>query len=218
MHTILNSYKTVAILDGILPTTKLLARINWRSKVIAVDGALIKAQAHGIKVDYLVGDLDAIRASKFAVPDGIKIHHDPDQDSCDFEKCIAMTRAERLGPTLVIGISGGEIDHIISNIHVLIKHHRQDGEFFFLDNDGGKVKLGIALTKSQKISCEVGRNVSIFPYPDAVITTSGLQYPLENAYINQTKGVLCSRNKTIAEEMEIIVHQGVVLVILDVTL
>lgn len=216
---ILNSYTNILILNGTLPPQSVVNKINWNTDVTAADGALAKAQQHNIKVDYLVGDLDSASSSKITIPNDIEIHHNPDQNSCDFEKCIDFLRAKKSSPTLIIGINGGEIDHIINNIHIMAKHHRTDGEFFFLDgNEDGIIKLGMILTRAKKFTCEIGETISIFPLPEAIITTQGLQYPLTKKSIHQSSGILCSRNKTISKEIEINVHQGMVLVVIDIML
>lgn len=215
-HEILGLYNSIIILDGVMPSPAALNLINWDKPVIAADGALLKAQQHKISVDYLVGDLDTISPFLTNNYGSMHICHDPDQNSCDLEKCINFARNKSLYPTLIVGISGGEIDHILSNINILIKCHQNDGELFFLDGDDkDNIKLGFVLTKSKKLYCRPGKNISIFPYPDAVITTHGLRYPLCHAYIQQTAGILCSRNKTLKEELDIIIHQGVVLIVID---
>jgi len=212
MHRMLHNYRSVILLDGSMPSQAVLDMIDWDKRVVAADGAIVKAMEYNIKVDYLVGDLDG----HLIKPRGVEVHHNPDQDSCDFGKCIDFIRHKNLAPSMIIGINGGEIDHIISNIHIMVKHHQQDGEYFFLDSDGkGGIKFGLVLTESHKFASGVGKNVSIFPYPDACISTNGLQYPLNKTEIKQFEGILCSRNKTVDEEIEIIIHRGMVLVVLD---
>jgi thiamine pyrophosphokinase len=191
--------------------------VDWSKKVIAVDGALKTLNDLDINIDYIVGDLDSINQPDLISKYKSKFHHKPDQNTTDFEKAIKLVRELSLTPSLILGINGKEIDHILNNIHVMVKHHEFDGEFFFLDcQNNSPAKIGIIVTKSKLLNCGAGKTISIFPFPSASLTTYGLQYPIYKKTINQCSGILCARNKSVLDEVEIIVHEGLILVTFDI--
>lgn len=194
-----------------------LDSLNWSKKIIAVDGAFKNLKNMGLKIDHIVGDLDSISKEIVNSEYKQKLHHDPDQNTSDFEKAIKFARHMSLTPSVIVGINGKEIDHILNNVHVMVKHHQYDGEFVFIDSQSnGSIKLGMVLSKSKLFRCGIGKTVSIFPFPSATLTTHGLEYPLSMETIVQCSGVLCVRNKSASDEIEIVVHNGLILVTLDV--
>lgn len=209
------SYNSIIVLNGsdLYP----LDFVNLSKKIIAVDGAFKNLQNIGIKIDHIVGDLDSINKELLNSEYKQRLHHNPDQNTTDFEKAIKFARDISLTPSVIVGINGKEIDHILNNIHVMVKHHQYDGEFFFIDSQSnGSIKLGMVISKTKLFRCGIGKTVSIFPFPSATLTTQGLEYPLLVETISQCSGVLCARNKSSSDEIEITVHSGLILVILDI--
>ena len=157
---LLASYKSVIVLDGaieqILPFVR--KEVIW----IAADGAGDRVEAH-----YVVGDGDSRKDQGEK-----KFIYRPNQNATDFEKCLGW--AEEIGalPSLVIGISGGEIDHVLGNLQLLLKYARQQS-LFFLDSFPGGMKIGIPLEKGS-YQFKVGKKskVSFIPFSCCQLSTS----------------------------------------------
>lgn len=170
--------------------------------VIAADGA-----ARWIKADYIVGDGDSIESGEL-----IQIL---DQDTTDFEKCIAFVKERGLFPSLVVGMSGGEFDHILGNVQALLRHG-EGQNLFFLDPYPGGLKIGIPIEKGRfQTEVKLGATVSIIPFGSCTLSTQGLVWEI----LDQTftlDGPLSVRNQSARKRIRFDVTEGKALVIIDI--
>ena len=92
-------------------------------KVIAVDAGLERAAALGLTPDMIVGDFDTVKPEvleKFRQMEHIVWDvHQPEKDETDTE--LALRKAQAIGSDeiAVLGATGGRIDHMLGNIHLL---------------------------------------------------------------------------------------------------
>ena len=197
IEALLGSYRCIIALD-----CKEVIRVKLRREVpvIAADGA-----ARWIKADYIVGDGDSYAAEKQFLM--------PDQDTTDFEKCIDFAKKKGLLPALVVGISGGEIDHVLGNVQVLLKH-AVGQSLFFLDPHPGGLKIGIPIdTGGFQAAVKAGATVSILPFGTCVLTTEGLVWELTDQVI-KPDGLLAIRNRAHKQKVVFHVAAGKALVII----
>lgn len=169
-------FKSILCLNGLLPNTKTIKTLAKDSKIIiAADGAANQLAKKNINPDYIIGDLDSLD-NKYSWVNS-KIIKIPDQDSTDFEKCIDYINTHTLFPTLVLGINGGEMDHIIDNINKFIKYSSTIPMVFFdMPN-----KWGIAMTSTLSINTEISNIVSIFPFlQNTHLKSQGLYWELNS--------------------------------------
>jgi thiamine pyrophosphokinase len=167
--------------------------------IIAADGAANKLLAHNIMPTYIVGDGDSVQQSTNNITITNVIIDD--QNSTDFEKCILFARGVNLLPALILGINGGEIDHILGNIQAFLKH-ADNLNLYFLDtyaigtakeNIFG-IKLGVPLTsKKLTINMKTKSIISIIPVHNVKIQSDGLFWELNNHQFT-VNGVLGIRN------------------------
>lgn len=170
--------------------------------VIAADGA-----ARWIEADYIVGDGDSIESSKL-----IRI---PDQDTTDFEKCIAFAKERELLPSLVVGMSGGEFDHILGNVQALLRHSEQQ-TLFFLDPYPEGLKIGIPLEKGEfQMEVKQSTTVSIIPFESCTLSTEGLVWEIHEQTF-RFDGPMAVRNQAKGERIRFDIMQGKALVIIDI--
>lgn len=87
-------------------------------------------QEYNLSPTYIVGDGDSYTQQQGHGQAKMIAHED--QNFTDFEKCIAFARDVNLLPALVLGMSGGEIDHVLGNMQALVKHG-QGKDLYFLD-------------------------------------------------------------------------------------
>ena len=92
--------------------------------IICADGGANISKVLGFTPNYIIGDLDSIKKDIldfYKNNDETKIIHDANQNKTDLE--LALTLAESLSPSeiIILGASGGRIDHTIANILSLTK-------------------------------------------------------------------------------------------------
>ena len=223
---ILASHRSIIFLHGTPPDKSLLALINTNMPIIAADGAAENAYRTGLAPHYIVGDGDSYtrppkpqhRLSK----DEPQIITIADQDTTDFEKCLSFAKQANLLPCLILGISGGEIDHTLGNMRALLKHARESN-LYFLDtyvkknSDTIGIKLGIPIGAGQKLVLHVRPKsmVSIVHFDDTLMQTHGLKWELNN-HLFSPDGILGVRNECISSRVEFEAKKGGALLIFDI--
>ncbi|MEM8727919.1 MAG: thiamine diphosphokinase [Chlamydiota bacterium] len=209
IERLLTSYRSALLLNGKHLGHRLLGKIRDDAPVIAADGA---AKWHS--ADYIVGDLDSFSVADQGQAEVIPIS---DQDRTDCEKGMVFAKEKKLLPCLILGLSGGEIDHFLGNIQALLKH-ANSYEFFFLDEYEKGVKIGIPLSEGKyPIETEVGATVSVFPHRTCKLTTNGLFWELKEESID-LDGPLTVRNRSTKGSVEFNMIEGKALIVIDIGL
>ena len=216
-HQIINSHKSILFLNGTMPDKKILNVLNTKVPLIASDGAAKKMNKLGLSPDYVIGDLDSYK-KQANITNIIKVTN---QNLTDFEKCLLFINSKSLSPTLVLGANGGEIDHILGNMQIVIKHSSKT-PMYFLDTYQNNdleigVKLGIPTTNNLKLTVNKGSYLSIIAFEEIILSTKGLEWELLNSTLH-INGILGLRNKTVSNQLEISLKKGKALIILDIKL
>jgi len=210
VEKIINSHKGIIFLNGSLDK-KILSFINMKVPLIAADGASEKMKDLGIEPTCIIGDGDSNKNTKDPF---IKIS---DQNTTDFEKCISYAKSRDLNTCLVLGMNGGEIDHVLGNAEVMLKHS-DDVSLYFLDayykNNKIGVKLGIPISKKLSLVLKNRCTLSFVSFNDAYIKTKGLFWELSSVF--KLSGILPLRNINVSDFVEIDV-QGKALAIIDIS-
>lgn len=107
-------YRSIVVLNGEIPDSSFFKQ---GIPIIAVDGGANRLASIGVQPDFVLGDLDSINPNLRASLNTIYL---PDQDYCDFSKAIAHLKIVKLLPSIITGITGGEIDHILQNINIFL--------------------------------------------------------------------------------------------------
>ena len=156
-------YRSVLCLDGELPLEFLK---QTRLPLIAADGAANTLVANGLEPSVIVGDCDSVRTELLQQYPHVR---DVSQDTTDFEKAFAYLKKENLLPTIVVGMSGGCLDRILSNVFIF-----SQTDALFLSN----TLIGFVLTGRKTFDWEVDTKVSLFGCPHAIVTSHGLKWEL----------------------------------------
>ncbi|MGR3434263.1 MAG: thiamine pyrophosphokinase, partial [Shimia sp.] len=92
------------------------AALALAPRLVAADGGAGRALGWGATPDLVIGDLDSLDPAT-AARLGDRVHHLRDQDSTDFEKCLA-----RVAAPLVIGLGflGDRLDHSLASLSALL--------------------------------------------------------------------------------------------------
>ncbi|MDR1982994.1 MAG: thiamine diphosphokinase [Holosporaceae bacterium] len=191
-----SAYKSVLCLDGNLQCD-LIKKIDL--PVIAVDGAANVLIKNGIEPEMIVGDLDSVDNELLHNRRHLKINS---QDNTDFEKALDFVEEKSMTPSVIMGINGGCLDHILGNISIFSRTKSVavlDG-MFFMAVDNYKILHIPANTK-----------ISIFGMPGCLITSKGLKWELQNHYLS-IAGKNSQSNRTVSSQVELKVSIGKALV------
>ena len=113
-HVGLHQYRSILALNGELPSKSFF---DVDLPVIAADGAANRLAQIGVKPKVIVGDLDAVDPRLIEEIESVYVL---DQSRCDFEKTLEYINQADLLPTIIVGASGGYIDHILNNMSLLM--------------------------------------------------------------------------------------------------
>ncbi|MCX7930213.1 MAG: thiamine diphosphokinase [Chlorobi bacterium] len=180
-------------------------------RVIAADGSAWQLLERGVVPHVIVGDLDSFRClpqPESAFP-GSHIVHVPNQDSNDFEKALQFGLEWGADSFVIVGMNGGELEHTLNNWSVFLRY----SEVIPLEvYDAGRI--GHPVHTSLVLPTKPNELISLVPQPRARLTTRGLLWELDDEYLElgRREG---ARNRSRSEAVEIVVHQGSVLVFYD---
>ncbi len=193
--------KAFVLLNGLKPT--IFPDLSKYNIVCAIDGAYNYFLEKNITPDLVTGDFDSIKT----IPTSVEVINTPDQNFTDFEKALAILNERGFNIIDVYGGSGKEHDHFLGNISTAlawkaklnITFYDDFGKYFFID-------------KTFSITNVLNKNISLIPFPKAKgITTSGLQYPLNNEKLSFGKRI-GTRNKAIENTIKISFTKGDLLI------
>lgn len=154
--------------------------------VVAADGGGKAALALGLAPEVVIGDMDSCPPDYQG-----KIIRIAEQDSTDFEKCLATVNAPLF---LGIGFLGGRLDHELAALNALIKTPQNVVLI-------GQEDLVFRLPEITRLRLPVGTRISTFPMGRvAGVTSSGLAWPLDGHKFSPSTGISTS-NRTTAPEI-----------------
>ncbi len=193
-------------LNGEIPSKEIFDLLDG-IPLIAADGAYNSLNKLDIHPMAIVGDMDSVdclhddNQTKF-----IKIER---QDTNDFEKCIQYISGKGYSNILIIGFTGGLLEHTMNNTSVLMKY---TSEFEFTIYHQGRYSF---LVENSSIF-EVRENelVSLIPYPIAMLTTKNLKWELDKEYLEMgtREG---ARNIAKMDSFTLEIHSGKCFVFID---
>ncbi len=195
-----NRFRSILCLDGDLPEQEFFRR---PLPIIAADGAFLQLQKMNIKPHITIGDLDS-----FPDKDILKSHKHlylPDQNTSDFQKCLAYMEKENLLPAIIVGVHGGFLDHIIQNINIFLK---TDSVIYAPPIVG----FTIQNSNTQRIMTKKGQKISLLGMPSAIVDTHGLKWDLNQAELVFPGKSGCF-NRANQEFVDITVHAGSLLIL-----
>jgi thiamine pyrophosphokinase len=165
-------------------TPAVRAHLPEAADVIAADSGLAVANALGVHVDLLVGDLDSVEPSavEIAEASGTAVaRHPAEKDATDLE--LALDAAVDRGARGIVVVDGGgdRLDHLLANL-LLLTSARYAG--VAVTAFAGTAQVGVVRGGDPPlpIAGEPGTLVTLVPVGGAArgIVTSGLRYPLRD--------------------------------------
>ena len=186
------------------------------NRVIAVDGGLKCAKELGLVPDVIVGDFDSVDPSVLAfyrkMGHIVWEVHQPEKDDTDTELALKRAMAMGAGEIVILGATGGRLDHMIGNIQLLYPCLQTGIRASIVDSQNRLYLIdGETVFYRDKIW---GKYISFLPLTQEVtgITLKGFKYPLENKDIRIGTS-LCISNELIEEEGVITFSDGVLMAV-----
>ena len=183
--------------------------------IIGVDRGVEFLYHHQIMPDYIVGDFDSVKKEvvdyyRNETHVGIR-EYNPVKDASDTE--IAIRLAMTLGGTelLILGATGGRIDHLWANVQSLTIPYKAGIHAVILDSQN-RISLLREGENHLKKSEAYGRYFSVFPLGEEVFgfNITGAKYPLHNHVLTPYDS-LCVSNEIAEDEVVISFTAGVVI-------
>jgi len=175
----LSGFKSIICLNGNLPEKAFFRKILEKNiPIIGVDGGANLLHNMSIIPDFIVGDMDSCRdLSKFPKSKIIIID---DQNYTDFEKAIRFAQNHGIDNSLVLGINGGEIDHVINNVNTFVRYAKEFDMWFYDVPNTGESKLGGIIKNDIELSIPKETTISIFSFDDGKVTTEGMVWEIDS--------------------------------------
>src|SRR6056297_4352478 len=148
---------------------ELAAALRLAPLVVAADGGADTALAAGLTPRAVIGDFDSISAAARARLPGDTLHPIPDQDSTDFEKCLARIDA----PFIIgLGFTGDRLDHHMAACNALVRHAGRRCVLL------GAHDLVFLCPPVLDLPLEPGCRISLFPMGAVEGVSDGLEWPI----------------------------------------
>ena len=204
-----DSFDAILCINGILPHKSKFEEL-YGVPVIAADGAANQLMQDGVKLNYIVGDLDSLDMNEFNkhyLPNVLV--KDADQDTNDFEKCLQFCESLELRNILLFGIHGYLLEHTLNNWSVLKRYSKVLNITVFDDE-----RYAFTINKSCEIEFDDLETVSLIPQTSCTITTKGFEWNLDNETLTMgsREG---ARNEVKGSKVQIILHTGELLLFCD---
>ena len=157
-----------ALVAGDRPLPATVEDLANDALVIGADGGGERLLAVGIEPDVVVGDLDSLSAvAQKQFSD--RLVRDSAPDSSDLEKAVAWARTEGADDIVVIGWSGGRLDHTLAALALAFEGVQLHDDRF----------LVTAVAGSAEITAQPGTLFSLMALPEAVVSVGGARWNLE---------------------------------------
>lgn len=197
----LEHYRSILCLNGELPGPLFFTDQNL--PVIAADGAANQLYLYGILPHIIIGDLDSVLPE---IRKQCNTLFQSNQNSSDFQKCLTYLEKNHLLPSIIVGINGGCLDHVLNNINIFL----ETGNLLYAPPMKGFVlKAG----QMERLELPLNCKLSILGIPMARLSTKGLRWELNEAELSFPGQNSCL-NRSSAPVVDIAVQEGKALVLI----
>ena len=190
-----------------MPLLQLRSWAESAEIILAADGAVNRLHSIGIQPSAAIGDFDSIDARH--VTDETWIRHEPDQDSTDCDKLLAL--AQRNGATeITLGsVEGDRPDHVLSTLlsacrtTIGVKIAYRTGMGWIVRPNGDLI-----------VAAAPGCPVSLIPLETCEgVEMNGVRWPLSQARL-QAQGLVSQSNEATTESVSVSIRSGFALLYL----
>jgi thiamine pyrophosphokinase len=201
---LIRNHRSIICLNGDLPEKAFFEDNNL--PIIAADGAANRLFALRVKPNVIIGDLDSLAqtARTEAEQDSIPIILITEQDTTDFQKALQYAGNNNLHPSIVLGVNGGFLDHVLNNISIIIENNC----IFY-----SPPIIGCVIRESIQLKLKETSKISLFGMSSAEVRTSGLKWNLSGEKL-ELPGFSSCLNRVAHEDVLIEVINGRVLLLI----
>lgn len=182
--------------------------------IIGVDKGVEVLYHNDIMPNYIVGDFDSLPEAivhyyREETQVGVRAYN-PVKDASDTEIAVRLGMTLGCGRLLILGATGGRIDHLWANIQTLMIPFKAGVEAEIVDTQN-RIRLIGELTHLKKEEA-FGTYFSVFPLGEAVygFNLTGAKYPLKDHTLTPYDS-LCVSNQIEEDEVVISFNTGVVI-------
>ncbi|RPI03181.1 MAG: thiamine diphosphokinase [Ignavibacteriae bacterium] len=141
---------------------------------VCADGGANTAARFGYTPDLIIGDLDSIEKETLKKFSSVKTIKLKDQNSTDLEKALTAVLRKKFKEIIVLGATGGRLDHAIGNLSALAKYSDR-AHITFLDIEG----IFISVDRILEMNLPAGTIISLLPLSRCTgVITRGLKWNL----------------------------------------
>ena len=183
--------------------------------VIGVDKGMEFLYSHQILPNYIVGDFDSVKkeiGDYYRNETDVPIREfNPVKDASDTEIAIRLAMTLGAGEILILGATGGRIDHLWANVQSLANRFKAGINAVIMDRQNKIRLIGGGETHLKKGET-YGPYFSVFPLGEEVFSFSikGAKYPLTNHTLIPYDS-LCVSNQFQEDEVTISFLNGIVI-------
>ena len=176
----------------------------WRNNVPKF--GIAHALACGHRPVAVIGDMDSLPSDETWRKSDIRVYRLDEQDTTDFEKCLARIRAPLI---LGVGLTGKRRDHELAAYHALMRYPAQRC-LLIAEED-------VIMLCPPKMSIDLprGTRVSLFPMAPVNVSSTGLEWELSELALEPGRRIGTS-NAALGGLVELSVNKPNLLVILPV--
>lgn len=184
--------------------------------VIVADGALAAMDRTGLLFQSLVGDFDTVAPEllqKYEYRLGLYVErHIPEKNETDSELAIRIALKKQPTQIIILGATGGRMDHAIGNIHLMYQCMKQGIPCTIYD-EWNKIQL-IEKEAVLEKKTAYGTYVSFLPFLESAqdVTLEGFRYPLTHADLEKGTTLAIS-NEIEADRASVTVEKGILICI-----
>lgn len=140
---------------------------------VAADGGAAVALAADAVPEAVIGDFDSLDdATRAAIPSD-RLFPNADQNSTDFQKCLAAIDAPLI---LGVGFLGRRLDHTLANLSALLGEARP---VILLSLE----EICYITPAEHALDLPEGTPIGFYPLRSATLSTQGVKYPLHAAQV-----------------------------------
>ncbi len=154
--------------------------------IVCADGGYRHTAKLGVKPDVLIGDMDSTDGAEY---DGEIINLPVRKDFTDSEVCVKYVLLKDFDEILMLGFIGTRLDHTMTNL-MLLKQIAESGKKGRIIDEHNEIFF---TSGENTVYGKKGDLVSLIPFGGDLtgISTSGLDYPLENEtlFFGESRGV-----------------------------
>ncbi|MEL7212858.1 MAG: thiamine diphosphokinase [Pseudomonadota bacterium] len=171
--------------------------------VVAADSGALALLDAGRIPDAVIGDFDSLPLARRAEIPADRLHHIPEQDSTDFEKCLTRIAAPLV---IAVGFSGARLDHELAVFNTLLRVETPPCVIL------RGAELAFIAPPSLRLDLPVGSDLSFFPLSPVTITSAGVRWPLKD--VRMEPGGQTSTSNIVTGPVSLISDRRAVLVTL----